>query len=130
MSRNAEIIREIYAGGAIDHPGRLEAVVDPEIELVNPADAVEGGIRRGRDEVIAALERGYASFEWTRHEAQEVFDAGDKVVVSVRFTAKGGTSGVELEQHEAHTWTFRDGSIVRFEWGRDLAAALAAAGIS
>jgi hypothetical protein len=27
-----------------------------------------------------------------------------------------GGSGVDLIQEEAHTWTFRDGTIVRFEW--------------
>jgi hypothetical protein len=31
-------------------------------------------------------------------------------------------------QDEVHTWTLRDGKIVSFEWGRDLASALAAAG--
>jgi hypothetical protein len=30
---------------------------------------------------------------------------------------------------EAHTWTLRDGQIVRFEWGRDLQRALEAAGL-
>jgi hypothetical protein len=32
-------------------------------------------------------------------------------------------------QEEAHTWTLRDGKIVRFEWGRDLRTALEATGL-
>jgi hypothetical protein len=39
------------------------------------------------------------------------------------------TSGVEVSQEEIHTWTLRNGKPVRFEWGRDLAAALNAVGL-
>ena len=60
---------------------------------------------------------------------RELFDAGDTVVAAVTFHARGRDSGAELTQDEAHTWVFRDGKVVSFEWGRDLAAALDAAGL-
>jgi hypothetical protein len=35
-----------------------------------------------------------------------------------------------VTQEEAHTWTFRDGKVISFEWGRDLPAVLKAVGLS
>ena len=64
-----------------------------------------------------------------RHELHELFEGGDTVVASVSFVTRSGGSQTELEQAEAHTWTLRDGRIVRFEWGRDLQGALLAAGV-
>ncbi|MGH2978916.1 MAG: nuclear transport factor 2 family protein [Solirubrobacterales bacterium] len=123
-------MRGIYERGDFDrNPGFFAELAHPDVEYVNPSDAVEAGTRRGVDAVIAALEDTIASFEWMEHKPLELFDAGDQVVASVRFRARGAASGVEVEQNEAHTWTFREGKIVRLEWGRDLNAALEAVGL-
>lgn len=66
--------------------------------------------------------------ESSRNELHELFEAGDAVVASVSFHARSRGSDVEVTQEEAHTWTLRDGLIVRFEWGRDLQAARDTAG--
>jgi ketosteroid isomerase-like protein len=125
-----EVVRGIYERGDFDrNPGLIGELWHPDVELVNPPDAVEGGTRRGVDAVIAALEGGSASFQWMEHKPLELFDAGDQIVVSVRVRVRGSASGVEVEQHEAHTWTFREGKIIRLEWGRDLTAALEAVGL-
>jgi ketosteroid isomerase-like protein len=52
------------------------------------------------------------------------------VVAAVSSFVRSRGSEVDVVQEEAHIWTFRDGKIVRFEWGRDLGAALATAGLS
>jgi len=54
------------------------------------------------------------------------------VVAAVCFhaTARRGGKTEIIQEEEAHTWTFRDGKVVRFEWGRDLEAALEAAGFA
>ena len=62
-----------------------------------------------------------------RHELHELFDLGDTVVAVVSRHA-GRPSSSEI-QEEAHTWTFRDGKVVRFERGRNLEAALEATGL-
>jgi ketosteroid isomerase-like protein len=121
---NVEIVRRIYDGS-----GALTDHVDAEIEYVNPPEAVEPGTRRGFAEVAAALQSAAESFDSIRHEIRDLFDGGDVVVASVRFLARSRGSDAEVGQDEVHTWTFRDGKIVRFEWGRDLDAALAAAGL-
>ena len=131
MSRkNVELVRRIYEDGSFDRdPERVvHEFAAADIEYINPPEAVESGVRRGRTEVAAALRNSSELFESARHELRELFDGGDAVVAAVSFRTRGRGSGVELVQEEAHTWTFRDGRIVRFEWGRDLGAALAAAG--
>ena len=45
------------------------------------------------------------------------------------FQGRGAHSGAQATHEEAHTWTVEDGRPVRFEWGRDLAAALKAVGL-
>jgi hypothetical protein len=69
------------------------------------------------------------SFDSYRHELHELFEAGDSVVAWVTFCTRSGGSDSEIVQQEAHTWTLRRGRIVRFEWGRNLTAALEAAGL-
>jgi ketosteroid isomerase-like protein len=92
-------------------------------------DAVEPGIRRGAAEVVQALRNSSELFDSARHELHELFGGGDAVVAAVSFRTRSRRSGIELVQEEAHTWTLRDGRIMRFEWGRDLGAALEAAGL-
>ena len=129
---NAELVRRIYSAGLFDgDPDQIiHEFATPEIEYINPPEAVEPGIRRGRAQVVQALQDSREVFESARHELRELFDCGDVVVAAVSFCTRSRGSVAELVQEEAHTWTFRDGRVVRFEWGRDLRAALEAAGLS
>lgn len=95
----------------------------PGHRIVNPPGTVEPGIRRGPTEVVEALRNSSELFDSSRHELHELFDRGDAVVAAVSFSARSCRSGIELVRGEAHTWTLRDGRIVRFAWGRDVAAA-------
>ncbi len=126
---NVEIVRRIYTDGLIDRdPKRLvDHFATPDIEYVNPSDAVDPGIRRGRADVRLALRRARQSFPSYRHELRELFDLGDTVVAAVSRHA-GRPSSSEI-QEEAHTWTFRDGKVVRFERGGNLEATLETAGL-
>jgi ketosteroid isomerase-like protein len=100
------------------------------VEFVNPPEAIEPGTRRGKAEISRAFVRSQEGFEESRHELRQLHGDGNPVVVAdVAYIARSRGSAVELVQHEAHTWTFRDGKIVRFEWGRDLQTALEAAGL-
>jgi len=128
---NVDLVRHVYDAGWIDQdpaewlPDRATA----DVEYVNPADAVEPGVRRGVDDVVAAM-RGFSEvWRGSRHELHELFDGGDIVVASVSWHTLTRGSETELVQEEAHSWTIRDGRIARFEWGRDLSAALLAAGV-
>ncbi len=129
---HAELVRRMYEDGVFDDDlEQLIPLLAPDVEFVNPAYAVEGGVRRGVADVRQAYENITESFESTHHEVREVFGTGDVVVASIEFRASShrGGSEMEIRQEEAHTWTFRDGMVIRFEWGRDLPAALQAAGL-
>src|SRR3712207_6490967 len=130
MSReNVEAVQWVDEQRLLDgDTDRLLGLMGPDVEYVNPPEAVDPGTRSGRDEVAKAL-TALGGFDSMSNELHQLFDAGDSVVAQVTFRARGGGSDHEVAQDEAHTWTFRDGRIVRFEWGRDLAAALRAAGV-
>jgi ketosteroid isomerase-like protein len=124
---NVEIVRRIYGEGLIDRdPKRfVDDFATPDIEYVNPPEAVDPGVRRGRAEVNLALRRARQSSPSYRHELHELFDLGDTVVAAVsRHTGPASSSEI---QEEGHTWTLRDGKVVRFERGLNLEAALEAA---
>ena len=128
---NLELVRRLYETGLIDQDpaGWLPELASPDIEYVNPPDAVEPGTRRGTDNVVAAM-RGFSEvWRESRHELHELFDREDVVVAAVSWYTLSTGSESELVQEEAHTWTLRDGRIARFEWGRDLSGALRAAGL-
>ena len=127
---NVDVVRRIYADGLIDRdPEWLLDLATPDIEYVNPPNAVEPGVRRGPAEVVRAM-RGFAEpWRESRHQLHELFDCGDTVVAAVTWSTRSHGSGMELTQEEAHTWTLRAGRIARFEWGQDLARALQAAGV-
>jgi ketosteroid isomerase-like protein len=73
--------------------------------------------------------RAVGAFETRTSELRELFPAGDSVVAAVTFRARFRDSDVELTQDEAHTWTFRNGKVARYEWCRDLKSALEAVGL-
>jgi ketosteroid isomerase-like protein len=127
---NVETVRRLYELGVIDgNVAALREVLHPDIVYVNPPEAVDPGTRRGVEEVVGAIENLSHTFEATDHRLNEVFAAGDVVVAAVTFHARGRDSGAELTQDEAHTWIFREGKVISFEWGRDLRAAREAAGL-
>ena len=126
---NVEAIRRIYDEGLIDQdPEWLLELATPDIEYVNPPDAVEPGVRRGQAEVVQAMRDFAEPWRESRHEMHELYDCGDAVVAAVSWYTLSRGSEAELTQEEAHTWTLKEGRIACFEWGLDLAAALEAAG--
>ena len=126
--QNVEIVRRIYEEGLLDRDqAAILELATPDIEYVNPPEAIEQGIRRGPAEVAQAMRSFAEPFDSSRHELHELFDCGDTVVAAVSWYARGRAGRTEIVQAEAHTWTLRDGRIARFGWGRDLEAALEAA---
>jgi ketosteroid isomerase-like protein len=132
MSRDdAEAVRRIYEEGMLDRfEPRLLELLDPGVEFVNPAEAIESGTRVGIEGIVKALQNAVEAFDSARHELLDLFQGEGVVVAWVAFHTRSRGSEIEVTQSEAHTWTLREGRIVRFEWGRDLDAALDAAGIA
>ena len=84
----------------------------------------------GRDAVIQASRRYWGAWKDYRMDIQEVFDAGQSVVVIFREQGRGKSSGAPVARQHTQLWTFRAGRIVRWESFRTREQALDAAGLS
>jgi ketosteroid isomerase-like protein len=69
------------------------------------------------------------NFEQWSLDIDDVFDAGDQVVVIARQHGRPKHGGPEVEMRFAQVWTFRDGLITRMEMYADRDEALDAAGL-
>jgi ketosteroid isomerase-like protein len=63
-------------------------------------------------------------------EAEELVEARDTVLVSVRQSGVGRASGVPAELRYFTLWSFRGGKVIRIESFRQRSEALEAAGLS
>ena len=70
--------------------------------------------------------------EWDELETvvEEIVDAGDRVLMAVRYRGRGRVSGVEVNDRLFEVHTFRDGRCVHKVDFRERAEALEAAGLS
>ena len=125
---NVEIVRSFYdAWGRDEFPGPIE-LMDPEVEYVNPAGAVEPGTRRGLAAFTRAIERVFEGWEAWQMDPEEFRAVADQVAVMVRYRARGRGSGVEVHGRESALWTLRDGKVVRYAWFHEPEDALEVAG--
>jgi uncharacterized protein len=126
---NVEVVRHIYGVWAEDGSPVGSGLLDPEIEWVNPPDAVERGTRRGLDSFGEAADSVSETFEGVGVDIDEMLDAGDRVVVLATLHGRGRGSGADLERRQGYIWTLRDGMATRFEWFTTPDDALRAAGL-
>lgn len=122
--QNLELVRRIYEGWASNDP-RMFELLHPAIEVHPDPRSAWPGIEpeyAGHDGVRRYLASIYDAFEEYRAEAEELLDAGDRVVTLAIERARGKQSGAPVEiRHTAHVWTIRDGMAVRLDvnWDRD-----------
>jgi ketosteroid isomerase-like protein len=75
---------------------------------------------------MASLREDWIGF---RHEPEEFFDAGDKVVAFLHTYARGRGSGADVEVPVAHVLTFEDGKCTGYVSYHDRQKALRVAGL-
>ncbi len=127
---NMEVVRRIF-----DHwsRGNFRAAVDlfdPYVLLVLPPEFPDAGVYLGPEEIATYTRRDLlASWEDFAIEAEELFHAGDSVVVQVHQRGVGLSSGVVAELRYFQVWTFRGDAIIRIESMRERKQALEAVGL-
>jgi ketosteroid isomerase-like protein len=85
---------------------------------------------RGREGFLQWLEDwGQAWSDWRFHP-EEFFDENDIVVIVGKMTAKGASSGVQIERQDALVYRFREGLVTRIDYYNNRAQALEDAGLS
>ena len=132
MSReNVEIVRNFFA--MIDRSDAEawdllppDFVIDLSRRLLDPVKL------RGPDEMRAFYRDMDATWAGGANLGiEELIDAGDKVLVLIRFGGRGKLSGAAVEALVWNLWTFRDREPVGWIYfGEDRSEALEAAGLS
>jgi ketosteroid isomerase-like protein len=101
---------------------------DPQVEWVLP-DQQGFDSCIGPQQIIGFWEGLDETFDELQLRPQEYVDAGDRVAVRLRHYGKAKASGIEMDTELYHqVTTFRDGTIVRFEYVTTWEQALDAAG--
>jgi len=127
---NAEVVRQIYASWTAGSSPAESNLLHPEIEWVNPKDALEPGTRTGIDAFTSITDELDDTIRDFRMEIERCIDAGDRVVVIATMRGYGSTSGVEIQRRHGSVWTIRDGRAIRFQWFYEPDEALEAVGLS
>jgi ketosteroid isomerase-like protein len=131
---NVERAREAYdALGLAVRTGDLDPFfreyVHPEIEWVPLEGALDTDVSHGHEAVKGRMMAMLDVMEDPRIEAEEIIDAGEKVVIAVRMSGRGRGSGIDVGANWFHVLTERDSKAVRIEWHRSRDDALEAAGL-
>jgi ketosteroid isomerase-like protein len=126
---NVEVIRRAAAGferGDLDGMLRYH---DPEIEWVTTGAFVESAAYRGHEGLRRYLGTMLDEFDDLRIEPEQLIDAGEQVVVSMRISGRGKLSGAHVELTLTSVSLLRDGNIVRVRNYSEKAEALEAVGL-
>jgi ketosteroid isomerase-like protein len=72
------------------------------------------------------------SAAWTEWnvDVEEIREAGDSVLVLIHHTARGHSTGMELDSHDGILYGFRDGKVVTVDYYTGRERALEAAGLA
>jgi ketosteroid isomerase-like protein len=133
MSReNLDIVRRAYEAW---NRGDLETAfefLDADVEMSAPPNLPEAGSYRGRAEIRQwVAEQLLPILEEARAEPEKYLEAGDQVVVFVRYYGRGKASGIEVQgaNLDAHVWTLRDGKVRKLQMYSGTQTALEAVGL-
>jgi ketosteroid isomerase-like protein len=130
--RNAEIIRHAFEAFNEGDFSVFLNLYDEDIVLHVSPPSIEAGSYYGAEAVERYYRRFFAPFgETYRVEIEDLFEAGDSVVVFHRARARGRRSGAEVESVSlAGIFTMRGGKIIRIDHPSDREAAIEAVGLS
>jgi SnoaL-like protein len=90
----------------------------PEIEFVNPEEAIEGGTRQGLAAIRTVVENFFdGAGRAATIELEQVYERGNRVLARFRIHARGSSSGAEaVGPPGGLVGTIRDGQVFRIEW--------------
>jgi ketosteroid isomerase-like protein len=132
MSRgDVEFLRQGYEALA---RGDLETFTELSRERLGPDfefhHVWDGRVFRGFEGTMEWISDARETWDDYSQELEEIVEAGDRVVVVIRLSARGGESGVPVAQELAVVWRFEDGKAVEARSYTTREEALSAAGIA
>ena len=121
---NVAVVRRLFdAYNRGDYAAASECL-DPDVEY----EVGQELPLRGRAAVRAMWERWDGTWDELETVPEEFVDAGDEILVTVFYSARGRGSGIPYEERLFDVYTFRDGSCVRKREFRQRSEAIAAIG--
>ena len=136
---NVELAKRGYAAlNAAYESGEVEDLLplldeqwDPDIVLRGTGSVLSGGEEwHGHEGVLRFTASQMEAFQQMWLETLEFIDAGDQLVVPVRFGGRARHTGIEVEFHATHVLTIHDGKVARMDIYASKAEALAAVGLA
>jgi ketosteroid isomerase-like protein len=104
--------------------------IHPEFEFSTPPSiSLEPETYRGHEGLRRYFSQWYDAADRVSVVPDRFFDAGDRVVVSIRLAARGRETGIETELPAAMVWHVRDRQAVGLEIFPTLEEAKEAAGL-
>jgi ketosteroid isomerase-like protein len=122
-----EPMRGALERGELPRTEAMLHALDPEVEWA-PLEA-EGKVFHGRSGNVSLLEAWYEAMDDWHVTPEEIVDAGDSLLLSVRVRARGRSSGVTVEELGYAVFRMRDGKVLRCDEYADVNAAREAAGL-
>ena len=126
---NVGIIHRLYRAMNTKGAEAFNELADPSLEWIPDRRVGEGPVH-GREGVIHFFTDQAQMFKDPHLEIERCLDSGNQVLVFVRATGTGTSSGASFDICIAHLWTLSDGVVVRGEGYGNRAEALEAAGLS
>jgi ketosteroid isomerase-like protein len=129
---NVELVRGLYAEWEKGNFWSAELYApDVEWHWSSAAKAVRGGSAsyKGLDEIGSAMREWVTEWGWWSISAEQLIDAGDRVVVLTTLHARLKDGRGEVHDQGADVITLRDGRIIRMDIFDTPEEALEAAGL-
>lgn len=122
-------IRDFYAAFS---RGEVEAALEvfaPDVKLINPEYAIDGGVRHGHAGLRDALNGLHDQFDYERIEVEHLEEGPDAVLGVFRMVVSGRVSGARLDQCFTHVFRFRGDRVVELMWFHTLEEGRRAVGL-
>jgi ketosteroid isomerase-like protein len=131
MPSPSDVVREQFELANRRDYVAADALFTDDVELAVPqAMFLNGGSFSGRRAVGRWFRDWFTTFNDTQHfDVRETEEAGDSVVVVAHHSARGGSSGVNVDVDLFYVYRVRDGRISAIEFHMDREQARAAAGL-
>jgi ketosteroid isomerase-like protein len=128
--RGYAALNEAYRSGDVnDLLPIAEEMWDPDVVLRTSGTFVESGEWHGHEGLLQFTANQMEAFKEMWIEPQEFIDAGDIVVVALRFGGQARHTGIEVEFSYVHVITIRNGKTLRIDVYESKSKALEAVGL-
>jgi uncharacterized protein len=114
------VVERAYAALNAGDVDAFMAALHAEAEWHWPPGVADTGVYRGAEEIRRALAVWMESWVSFRMDPEELLERGAAVLVVVRYTGRGRTSGLPIDQAVAHLWELRGHRAVRLRMFGDV----------